>query len=162
IPAAGRIVGDGPRRYSIRAGSRTYRAFRTVVDVGGPNGFGQFLGVQGTTWTDPPILRGPHDTITVAGRRLQVFWDGKAVRVVAHDRSRTPVQRGRIAAGRPGGLPSQAQMGPRGVNSASGRSVRSLPARMKISQIMSGSCWLPLMNPTTLRPVAASTTSSKR
>ena len=38
----------------------------------------------------------------------------------------------------------------------------SLGARMKTSQIMSGSCWLPDMNPTTLRPVASSTTRSKR
>ncbi len=84
IPSIGTFVGnDGPRRYSLRAGRKVYRAYRTVIDVGGTNGFGQFLGVQGMEWKNPPLLQGPHDTITVDRRKLEVFWDGRKVRLVA-------------------------------------------------------------------------------
>ncbi len=41
-------------------------------------------------------------------------------------------------------------------------SSRSVGARMKTSHMMSGPCWLPLMNPITSRPVAASITASNR
>jgi hypothetical protein len=46
-------------------------------------GFGEYYGVQGTTWKDPPILRHPHRTVRRGGRELQVYYDGRRVRLVA-------------------------------------------------------------------------------
>jgi len=45
---------------------------------------GNYYGIQGTTWTDPPILRNPSsDTRTVNGKKLLLFYDGKRLRTVA-------------------------------------------------------------------------------
>ena len=35
------------------------------------------------TWTDPPILDDPDETRMIAGRRLQLYRDGRAIRIVA-------------------------------------------------------------------------------
>jgi polyisoprenyl-teichoic acid--peptidoglycan teichoic acid transferase len=70
-----------PRRYKITVGKKKYQSYRLVISTGA---IGQYLGVQGTTWTDPPILDGPHDTIEKDGRKLEVFYDGKKVRLVAY------------------------------------------------------------------------------
>jgi LCP family protein required for cell wall assembly len=85
----GRYVDTAPRVYRIPANHRRYQAYRMVVSLGSP---GEFYGIQGMTWrtpTDendlagPPILDGPHDTITRDGRELLVYYDGKKVRLVA-------------------------------------------------------------------------------
>ena len=34
-------------------------------------------------WTDAPLLDAPHDDVTVDGRDLDVYYDGKQVRLVA-------------------------------------------------------------------------------
>ena len=44
---------------------------------------GEYYGMQGTTWRQPPILDDPHETIVRAGRKLMVYRDGKRVRLVA-------------------------------------------------------------------------------
>ncbi len=82
LPATGRYVNTLPRTYTIKAAGKRHDAYRAVVDLG-VDSFGEFLGVQGTTWRNPPILQGPHDTIRVDKRKLQVFYDGKKVRLVA-------------------------------------------------------------------------------
>jgi LCP family protein required for cell wall assembly len=70
-----------PRAYSItdRNGNQ-YRAYRLVVDAGG---FGQYYGVQGTTWTSPPILDNPDDHIRMRGRSYDLFYDGSKLRIVS-------------------------------------------------------------------------------
>jgi hypothetical protein len=45
--------------------------------------FGEYYGIQGTTWRDPPILDNPSETITRKGRRLQLYYDGRRLRLVA-------------------------------------------------------------------------------
>ena len=47
-----------------------------------PN-LGQYYGVQGTTWQNPPILDNPSETRTVAGKRLVLFYTGHKLAVVA-------------------------------------------------------------------------------
>jgi len=73
----------GTRAYKIedRDGHR-YDTYRMVVDsgLGGP---GHYYGVQGMTWKNPPLLDGGHDTIEEGGRELDVYYDGKRVRLVA-------------------------------------------------------------------------------
>jgi LCP family protein required for cell wall assembly len=44
---------------------------------------GEFYGLQGTTWTDPPILRSPDERRTVRHRQLELFYDGDRLRLVA-------------------------------------------------------------------------------
>ena len=44
---------------------------------------GEYYGIQGTTWRQPPILDDPHETIVRDGRKLMVYRDGKRVRLVA-------------------------------------------------------------------------------
>jgi hypothetical protein len=47
-----------------------------------PN-LGQYYGVQGTTWTDPPILKGTKQTRTVGGKQLLEYFDGHKLSLVA-------------------------------------------------------------------------------
>jgi LCP family protein required for cell wall assembly len=80
--ATGAYVTDPPRVYGIRdRGGKRYRAYRIVVDT--RNGLGQYYGIQGTTWTKPPILDGPSETRVVDGRKLELFYDGKRLHLVA-------------------------------------------------------------------------------
>ena len=73
---------DAPRTYTLtdRDGSRQ-RAYRIVVDAG--EELGQYYGIQGTTWTDPPILDDPSEKRLVDGRELELFYDGRKLRLVA-------------------------------------------------------------------------------
>ena len=70
-----------PRAYTItdRNGNH-YRAYRMSVDAGG---FGQFYGIQGTTWTGPPILDNPDGHVNMRGRRYDLFYDGQKLRIVS-------------------------------------------------------------------------------
>jgi hypothetical protein len=76
----------GPRTYRIRdAKGRRHDAYRLVIATGET---GQFYGVQGMTWTDPPILDDPDDTRTVDGRRFRLYRDGRRIRIVAWETRR--------------------------------------------------------------------------
>jgi hypothetical protein len=44
---------------------------------------GQYYGVQGTAWKEPPILSGPAEERRRGGRTFEVFKDGDRVRLVA-------------------------------------------------------------------------------
>ena len=76
--AQGYYAEAGPRTYTIRdeKGDR-HRAYRLVLSTGTD---GEYYGIQGMTWTDPPILDDPDETRTIAGRRLQLYRDGRAIR----------------------------------------------------------------------------------
>jgi LCP family protein required for cell wall assembly len=74
-------VGTVPRTYKIKdVFGNTHDAYRMVVSLGVA---GEYYGIQGMNWMKPPILEGPHDTRTVNGRKLDVYYDGKRVRLVA-------------------------------------------------------------------------------
>ena len=73
----GAVYVDPPRAY--RVGGEA--AYRMVVQV--PNKIGEYYGIQGMKWTEPPILSGPRDDVTIEGRRLSVYADGAKVRLVA-------------------------------------------------------------------------------
>jgi polyisoprenyl-teichoic acid--peptidoglycan teichoic acid transferase len=68
-----------PRRYSIKYGGRRYGAYRLTLDAGS---VGEFYGVQGTSWRNPPILRDPSETRRVNGRKLLLFFDGSRLQTV--------------------------------------------------------------------------------
>jgi LCP family protein required for cell wall assembly len=71
-----------PRSYRIKApDGKMKAAYRLVVAYNTVEG--DYYGIQGTTWTDPPILRNPSsDTRTINGKRLLLFYDGKQLRTV--------------------------------------------------------------------------------
>jgi len=80
--AKGSYVDEPPRVYELRdRGGARHRAYRIVVDAG--EDLGQYYGVQGTTWIDAPILAGPSETRVVDGRKLELFYDGRRLRLVA-------------------------------------------------------------------------------
>jgi polyisoprenyl-teichoic acid--peptidoglycan teichoic acid transferase len=74
-------VEDAPRRYTIPVGKKEYQSYRLYLALGPA---GEYYGVQGTTWKDPPILQGPHDVVEREGKELEVFYDGTKVRQVAY------------------------------------------------------------------------------
>ena len=45
--------------------------------------YGEYYGVQGLAWKDPPILDDPDRTRTVDGRKLMLYYDGSHLRLVA-------------------------------------------------------------------------------
>jgi polyisoprenyl-teichoic acid--peptidoglycan teichoic acid transferase len=62
-------------------------AYVVVIAQGG---LGQFYDLQGTTWRDPPILHDPDQTIQLAGRKMQLYFEGQRLRLVAwRDRAGT-------------------------------------------------------------------------
>ena len=71
-----------PRVYSIadRDGHK-HIAYRLVVSEN--TVLGQYYGIEGTSWMDPPILDGSFDKRRMDGRTFQLYWDGKKLRVVA-------------------------------------------------------------------------------
>lgn len=71
-----------PRPYRIKApDGKMKAAYRLVVSYGED---GNYYGIQGTTWTDPPILRHPsEDTRTINGKKLELFYAGRRLRTVA-------------------------------------------------------------------------------
>jgi polyisoprenyl-teichoic acid--peptidoglycan teichoic acid transferase len=71
-----------PRVYKLRSPDRTkYGAYRLVITRTNANG--EYYGVQGTTWKDPPILDNPTETRTVGGREYELHFAGDRLRLVA-------------------------------------------------------------------------------
>jgi LCP family protein required for cell wall assembly len=72
---------DHSRVYTIadRNGHR-YRAYRIVVKT---NEIGQYYGIQGTSWSGPPILDNPSERRRLGRRTYELFFDGDRLRLVA-------------------------------------------------------------------------------
>jgi LCP family protein required for cell wall assembly len=81
LTKTGSYAGDTARTYTLRDpdGIR-HDAYRLVVST---NRVGEYYGVQGTTWRDPPILEEPSRRVKRRGRTLLVFGDGGRTRMVA-------------------------------------------------------------------------------
>ena len=71
---------DAPRTYTIEAhDEHRYRAYKMVMFTGF---IGEYYGVMGTSWHDPPILDSPSETRKIGGRELLLFYNGDRVRLV--------------------------------------------------------------------------------
>jgi hypothetical protein len=70
-----------PRVYDIKVGSHNYKSYRMVIrrDLD----LGEYYGLQGTTWMDPPILKSPDEKKKIGKREYEIFYDGDRVRLVA-------------------------------------------------------------------------------
>ena len=76
-----RYAGTEPRVYTIRdERGKKRRAYRLVVSKGV---IGEYYGIQGTTWREPPILDDPSEIRRVNGRKLELHYDGRRLRLVA-------------------------------------------------------------------------------
>jgi polyisoprenyl-teichoic acid--peptidoglycan teichoic acid transferase len=51
-----------------------------VIDRGG---LGEYYDVQGSTWTDPPLLNDPSQTVQLGSRTYSLFYAGEQIRTVA-------------------------------------------------------------------------------
>jgi hypothetical protein len=81
LAAPGAQYADQARTYNIRdLKGKKYRSYRIVAKSGE---IGEYYGVQGMNWTNPPILDDAHDTKVVNGRTFHLYYDGKKLRLVA-------------------------------------------------------------------------------
>ena len=79
--STGAYTDTAPRIYTIRDETgKKHQAYRMVLSRGIA---GQYYGVQGMTWKDPPILDDPDERRTVDGKRMSIYRDGSAIRIVA-------------------------------------------------------------------------------
>ncbi|MBV9715384.1 MAG: LCP family protein [Solirubrobacterales bacterium] len=77
----GPVPNSYPRKYLIRdPGGATHAAYRLTLVKNSI--LGQYYGVQGTTWQNPPILDSPNQTRMVDGKRLLLFTNGGKLTVV--------------------------------------------------------------------------------
>ena len=51
-----------------------------VIDRGG---LGEYYDVQGSTWTDPPLLSDPSQTVQIGSRTYSLFYAGEQIRTIA-------------------------------------------------------------------------------
>ena len=71
-----------PREYAIRdQQGRAHVAYRMTLVLNSQ--LGEYYGVQGTTWTNPPLLRSPSGTRDVNGKHLLLFANGGRLTQVA-------------------------------------------------------------------------------
>ncbi len=80
----GALYAGPPRYYKIPVGTtkdrQWYPAYRMVIKKGL---IGEYYGIQGTTWKDPPALRDASETREIGGREYELHYDGDRLRMVA-------------------------------------------------------------------------------
>jgi hypothetical protein len=82
----GPVANSYPRAYAIHGqNGGKFAAYRMTLVVN--PALGEYYGVQGTTWQNPPILNSPTQTRSVAGKRLLLYFNGHKISLVAY---RTP------------------------------------------------------------------------
>jgi polyisoprenyl-teichoic acid--peptidoglycan teichoic acid transferase len=70
-----------PRAYRFRQDRKRYSAYRITIELNPL--LGEYYGIQGMTWQNPPILNSPTFTRMVNGKQLLVYTNGGKVSVVA-------------------------------------------------------------------------------
>jgi LCP family protein required for cell wall assembly len=74
---------NSPRAYKICGPhGKCWPSYRIVLPVNGGL-LGEYYGIQGTTWKDPPIIKSPSEIRDVRGRKLMIYKDGDRIRLVA-------------------------------------------------------------------------------
>ena len=73
---------EAPSVYSVPVEGQKddARAYRIVVSTGV---LGEYYGLQGLEWKDPPILRAPTETRTIDGTDYDLHYDGDRLRLVS-------------------------------------------------------------------------------
>jgi polyisoprenyl-teichoic acid--peptidoglycan teichoic acid transferase len=71
-----------PRQYLIRDSSgHPHAAYRMTIEINSVKG--QYYGVQGIAWRNPPLLQSPSGTRTLGGRKLFLYANGGRLTTVA-------------------------------------------------------------------------------
>jgi polyisoprenyl-teichoic acid--peptidoglycan teichoic acid transferase len=87
VPGSAPASVGTPRAYTIKdLAGRRHRAYRWVFSLGEP---GQYYGLQGTTWTDPPLLQEATGSIRIRGHSALVATSGGKVLWIAWHRGRS-------------------------------------------------------------------------
>ncbi|HEY5316913.1 MAG TPA: hypothetical protein VIJ20_02960, partial [Solirubrobacteraceae bacterium] len=74
-------VGSYPRAYTLHdQAGQPQVAYRMTLVVNAA--LGEYYGVQGTTWRDPPILTNPAQIRTVHHKRLLIFLNGHHITLI--------------------------------------------------------------------------------
>jgi LCP family protein required for cell wall assembly len=77
----GSVYAGPPRVYKLRGtDGKRYGAYRMVLQTGRA---GEYYGLQGITWKDPPILEGVTETRRIGRRTYELAYDGDRLRLVA-------------------------------------------------------------------------------
>jgi LCP family protein required for cell wall assembly len=72
---------DPPRYYKVKTPEhRAEKSYRIVLKLGL---IGEYYGLQGTTWKNPPILDSASDEVKIKGRTFELRYDGDRVQTVA-------------------------------------------------------------------------------
>ena len=73
---------SSPRAYRICGPhGHCWASYRMVIAQNSL--LGEYYGIQGTRWKDPPIIKSPSEIVNYHGRKFMIFKDGKRVRLVA-------------------------------------------------------------------------------
>jgi polyisoprenyl-teichoic acid--peptidoglycan teichoic acid transferase len=72
---------DDVRAYTVRDENGVKRRAYVVSIARGL--VGEYYGVEGTNWLDPPILAGSHESRKIGGRTYGVYLDGSHIRVIS-------------------------------------------------------------------------------
>jgi polyisoprenyl-teichoic acid--peptidoglycan teichoic acid transferase len=73
---------SSPRAYRICGPhGHCWASYRMVIAQNSL--LGEYYGLQGTRWKDPPILKSPSEIVSYHGRKFMIYKDGKRVRLVA-------------------------------------------------------------------------------
>jgi LCP family protein required for cell wall assembly len=74
---------NSPRAYKICGphGGKCWWSYRMVIARNSL--LGEYYGLQGTTWMDPPIIKSPSEVRTYHGHKFLIFTDGDRVRLIA-------------------------------------------------------------------------------
>ncbi|MCW3019623.1 MAG: LytR family transcriptional regulator, partial [Solirubrobacterales bacterium] len=59
---------------------RAHPAYVIVIDRGG---LGEYYDVQGSAWTDPPLLNDPSQTVQIGSRTYDLYYAGEEIRTIA-------------------------------------------------------------------------------
>jgi polyisoprenyl-teichoic acid--peptidoglycan teichoic acid transferase len=77
----GSVYAGPPRVYKLRGtDGRRYGAYRMVLQTGR---VGEYYGLQGLTWRNPPILEGVTERRKIGRRTYELAYDGDRLRLVA-------------------------------------------------------------------------------
>jgi polyisoprenyl-teichoic acid--peptidoglycan teichoic acid transferase len=81
VRTRGALYAGPPRVYKIKGpGGRRYGAYRMVLKRGV---VGEYYGLQGTTWRDPPLLEDPTEKRRIGRRTYELHYDADRLRLVA-------------------------------------------------------------------------------
>ncbi len=72
---------DALRLYKLH--DRHGHAFPAYVIVIDRGGLGEYYDVQGTSWTQPPLLNDPNQTVEIGSRTYDLYYAGEEIRTIA-------------------------------------------------------------------------------